>query len=290
MPIGPGIESMRSLELSKGLVELTRPGNAVVSGLLTFIGAFVAGGETAIGWPVGAAVVATVCAVGAGNAINDYFDREIDQINAPERPIPRGAVGHRQALWFSIVLFGCATVLALTLPMIAVAIAAVNLVALIAYTKLFKGLPGVGNLVVAVLGGSTFLFGAAAIEDLDPAVLVLFGLASLSTATREIVKDIEDIEGDREEGLKTLPLVVGKRRALHVGSVLLVAAVLGSPIPYIEQTFGIAYLIAVTPAVGLLLLATWQSYENPTVGQRRLKLGMFCAALAFVIGRTATVV
>jgi geranylgeranylglycerol-phosphate geranylgeranyltransferase len=280
---------MQLVEQSKGCLELTRPVNALVSGLLTFIGAFVAGGETAIGVPIAAAVAATVCAVGAGNAINDYFDRDIDQINAPERPIPRGAVRPRQALWFSIVLFAGATLLALTLPTAAIAIAAVNLVALVAYTKLFKGLPGVGNLVVAFLGGSTFLFGAAAVGAFGPAVFVLFALASLSTVTREIVKDVEDIEGDREEGLRTLPLVIGKRRALHIGTVSLLLAVLGSPLPYVQQsrTFGIAYLIAVTPAVGILLLATWQSYGDPTTGQRRLKIGMFCAALAFVVGRIA---
>jgi geranylgeranylglycerol-phosphate geranylgeranyltransferase len=280
---------MRFSELSTGLVELTRPGNAVFSGVLTFIGAFVAAGGGAAGLPVATAVLATVCAVGAGNAINDYFDREIDRINAPDRPIPRGAVTPRQALLFSTALFCCATVAALQLPVVAVAIAAVNLVALVAYTKLFKGLPGVGNLVVASLGGSTFLFGAASVQALDPVVFVLFGLASLSTVTREIVKDVEDMAGDREEGLATLPLVVGERRALHVGSVLLSGAVLASPLPYLQDTFGLAYLAAVVPAVVLLSVATWQSYRDPTVGQQRLKLGMACAALAFVIGRTATV-
>jgi len=279
---------MRFLETARGLVELTRPGNVLLSGLLTFIGAFVAEGGTALAIPVAAAVVATMFAVGAGNAINDYFDREIDRINDPDRPIPRGDVEPRQALWFSIVLFGGAVALAITLPWQAVLIAGINLVALVAYTELFKGLPAVGNLVVAYLGGSTFLFGAAAVPALDPVVFVLFGLASLSTATREIIKDVEDIEGDREEGLNTLPMAIGERRALHVGTALLVLAVLGSPVPYLLETFGIVYLVAVAPAVALFLWGAREGYTDPASGQRRLKLGMLCAALAFVVGRGVT--
>ena len=68
-----------------GLWELTRPGNAFAAGVLTFIGAFVAGiGDAAVADPavnVAAAVAATWFATAAGNAINDYFDREIDAIN-----------------------------------------------------------------------------------------------------------------------------------------------------------------------------------------------------------------
>jgi geranylgeranylglycerol-phosphate geranylgeranyltransferase len=276
---------MQFLETVRGYVELTRPGNALLSALLTFIGAFVAQGATAVTIPVGAAVLATMFAVGAGNAINDYFDREIDRINDPERPIPRGAVEPAHALGFSVALFLGAILTALTLPWEAILIAGVNLIALVAYTELFKGLPGVGNLVVAYLGGSTFLFGAAAVGGLDPVVFVLFGLASLSTATREIVKDVEDIEGDREEGLETLPLVIGERRALHVGTVLLVLAVLGSPVPFLEETFGIVYLFAVTPALAFLLWGAREGYRDPASGQRWLKVGMICAAFAFVIAR-----
>ncbi len=224
-------------ETGRGLLELTRPVNVIAASVLTFIGSFVAGGVTGEPTGVAAAVGATALAVGAGNAINDYFDREIDRINQPERAIPRGAVSPRGALAFSIVLFVSAVGLALTLPPLAIAIAAVNLLALIAYTEIFKGLPGLGNALVAYLVGSTFLFGAAAIDEAEigPAV-VLFVLAAIATLTREIIKDVEDIEGDREEGLHTLPIAIGERRALAVAAVLLVLAVVASPMPFLRGT------------------------------------------------------
>ncbi|QLG51095.1 geranylgeranylglycerol-phosphate geranylgeranyltransferase [Natrinema halophilum] len=280
---------MTAVETGRGLLELTRPVNAVAASVLTFIGAFVAGGAIEAPIAVTTAVAATGLAVGAGNAINDYFDREIDRVNRPDRAIPRGAVSPRGALVFSGLLFAGAVVLAITLPPLAIGIATVNLLALVAYTEVFKGLPGLGNALVAYLVGSTFLFGAAAVDaagDIGPAV-VLFVLAGIATLTREIIKDVEDIEGDRKEELNTLPIAIGERRALAIAAGLLVTAVVASPLPYLEGNFGIAYLLLVVPADAVMLVAAYESFENPTVGQSHLKYGMFLAALSFIVGRVA---
>jgi len=272
------------VDRGQACLELTRPGNAVAAGLLTFTGAFVAGGVSDAPWAVFAAAVATITATGGGNAINDYFDREIDAINRPDRPIPRGDISARGALWFSLALFGIAIVAALTLPLIAIGIAVFNFLALVAYTELFKGLPGVGNVLVGYLTGSTFLFGGAAVGEPLGAV-ALFGLAAVATLTREIVKDVEDIDGDREEGLRTLPIVIGRRRALTVGLVAMIGAVAASVWPYYAGTFGVVYLAVVIPADAIMLWATVRAFGDPSVGQRWIKRGMLLAAVAFVAGR-----
>jgi geranylgeranylglycerol-phosphate geranylgeranyltransferase len=150
----------------------------------------------------------------------------------------------------------------------------------------------VGNGLVAYLGGSTFLFGTAAVWPVDTTVLasvvVLFLLAALSTLAREIVKDVEDVAGDREEGLNTLPIAVGERRALVLAAVLLVVAAVASPVPYLLGTFGVAYLVVVVPADLVMLYAGYEGFGDPTAGQSHLKYGMFLAAIAFVVGRAAT--
>ncbi|MFW6003418.1 MAG: geranylgeranylglycerol-phosphate geranylgeranyltransferase [Halanaeroarchaeum sp.] len=272
----------------RGYVELARPTNTVVAGVLTFVGAFVAGGAFTRPVLVGAAVLATWLATAGGNAINDYFDRDIDRINAPDRPIPRGAVSVRGALIYSGVLFAGAVGFALLLPPLAIAIAAVDLVALIAYTRVFKGLPGAGNAVVAFLGGSTFLFGAATVGDVR-AGAVLFVLAALSTFTREVIKDIEDVAGDRAEGLRTLPIAVGERSAHVVAGIVLVVAVAASPLPYVWGIFGWPYLVVVVPANLVMLGGCAVAWPDPSRGQQILKYGMFLAAMAFVVGRLAVV-
>jgi len=273
---------------ARAAVELTRPGNAVAAGVLTFTGAFVSGGVAAAPAAVAAAVIATVAATGGGNAINDYFDRAIDAVNQPDRPIPSGAISARGALAVSVALFTVATVAALTLPLVAIGIAVVNLLALVAYTEWFKGRPAVGNALVAYLTGSAFLFGGAAVGDPFGAG-VLFLLAAVATLTREIVKDVEDIDGDRQEGLRTLPIVIGRKPALWAGIVVILPAVAASAVPYLDGTFGLSYLLVVVPADAVMLWAAGRSFSDPTASQRWLKRGMFLATAAFVVGRAAIV-
>lgn len=274
------------MDTFRGLVELTRPVNAIAAGVLTFIGAYITGNISI--YPINAslAVAATVFAISGGNAINDYFDREIDRVNAPERPIPRGAVSPRGALAFSIICFTIAVASALTLPPIAIAIAVINLFALVAYTEWFKGLPGAGNVVVAYLGGSTFLFGGAAVESGELIMVgILAVLAALSTVTREIIKDVEDIAGDRQEGLNTLPIAIGERSSLFLALACIVSAVLASPFPSLLGTFDVVYLAVVLPADVVMLVASMESFRDPTAAQSHMKYGMFLAAAAFIVGR-----
>lgn len=277
------------METVRGLIELLRPTNALVAGALTFIGAFVAGGfgsPSAMAFAVGATILGT----GAGNTINDYFDREIDAINRPDRPIPRGAVSPRLAFWYSFILFGIAVGLTLLLPWLAIAIALFNLAALIAYTELFKGLPGVGNIVVAYLGGSTFLYGGAAVGGDLSTVVILFALAASATVAREIIKDVEDITGDREEGLNTLPIAIGPTQSTQVAVGFVIVAVLASPLPYYPLgTFGLLYLGFVLPADLLFIAGAYRSFDDPGTGQRWIKLAMFIAAFAFALGRISMI-
>ena len=112
---------MSPAECVRGSFELTRPEDAIAVGVLTPIGAFVAEGIGILtnSTSLSTAVAITVLATAAGMAINDYFDRDIDRINKPGRPIPRGAVATKSTLSFSLVLFITTGALALLLPLVA---------------------------------------------------------------------------------------------------------------------------------------------------------------------------
>ncbi len=284
----PAVDGDDVHDTARGIVELARPGNCVAAAVLTGTGAFVAGIDAAVG-PTAVAMVVTAVAVAAGNAINDYFDREIDAINRPDRPIPRGAVSPRGALAVSAGWFALAVALAALLPPLSIVIAAVNLVALVTYTTVFKGTPGLGNVLVSYLVGSTFLFGGAAVGR-PTAVVVLALLAGLSTFVREVIKDVEDIAGDRKEGLSTLPIAIGERRALWLAAVALGVAVAVSPVPYLTGTFGRIYLVGVAAADAVMLFACYESFDDPATAQRRFKYGTFLATVAFVAGRAVVLV
>lgn len=273
-------ETAAVVERGAALVEVMRPANAVFAGVATVVGAFVAGFELE---PAAVAAVVTALGTGAGNSVNDYYDADIDAVNRPERPIPSGRLPQRDAVVLTAALFAAALALTVAfLPMLAIAIGVVNLVLLVVYSSHLKRTPLVGNVVVAFLSGSAFLFGGAAVGDAST-TLVLFALAALVTLGREVVKDLEDVEGDREEGARTVPIVWGRRYALAIAAGSVGVAVGLAPLPYLFQGFGGSYLAVVSVACGVALYGVAASAGDPGRGQRVLKAAMAVALAAFAL-------
>lgn len=224
---------------------------------------------------------------GAGNAINDFFDIKIDSINRPERPIPSGRVSAKEALYFSYLLFALGTVLAFSINPVCGFIALFNSLLLIFYAKTLKSTPLLGNLSIGYLTGSTFLFGASVfgVKGLET-LFVLFLLAALAITAREIVKDIEDMEGDRQEGADTLPLRIGAKKAGYLAVLIGFLAVLLSPLPYFMSILGMRYLYLVFLADLGFLAAIYQLLvrDSPTKSSKMFKIAMLFALIAFVAG------
>jgi len=165
-----------------------------------------AGSEiTLYGTQVALAFVVCFVVTAGGNAINDFYDAKIDAVNKPHRPIPSGRISPRRAFAFAVGLFGIGIALSYLINPICFFIAAANSLLLIGYAYKLKRTVLWGNVSIGYLTGSTFLFGGAAVNEIM-VTFVLFMLAMLATMGREIVKDIEDIKGDKKEGLITLPI------------------------------------------------------------------------------------
>jgi geranylgeranylglycerol-phosphate geranylgeranyltransferase len=224
---------------------------------------------------------------GAGNAINDYYDFEIDSINRPERPIPSGRVKLKEALYFSYLLFALGTFTAFSIQQICGVIAFFNSLMLILYAKTLKSTPFLGNLSIGYLTGSTFLFGASVFgfEGLK-ALFVLFVLSALAITAREIVKDIEDMEGDKMEGIDTLPLRIGAKKASYIAVLIGFLAIFLSPLPYLMSILGLRYLYFVLLADLGFFAAIHQilTLKNPAKSSKMFKIAMFFALLAFIAG------
>jgi geranylgeranylglycerol-phosphate geranylgeranyltransferase len=177
------------------LLEILRPFNCLMAGAAAIIGLLIAGGFDAEAFVL--IFLAVFLITGAGHAVNDYYDREIDAVNRPTRPLPSGRISPRSALTYSLLLFVTGCIMAGTLNQICLAVAALNSTLLFFYARNLKATPLAGNLCVAYLTGSTFIFGGAAHGLLGmEANLVPAGLSFLATMSREIAKDIEDAEGD----------------------------------------------------------------------------------------------
>ncbi|MEC7698219.1 MAG: UbiA family prenyltransferase, partial [Candidatus Thermoplasmatota archaeon] len=191
-------------------IALTRPGNVVLTAVAVVAGSFIAAGDSILDFQVEIVIasLAAMMLVGGGNALNDYNDRESDKENHPNRPIPAGLINADEALVYSrillsvgllIVLFGLAN----KLPFI---IALIGTVTLISYENNLKALGLSGNMAVGFMSGAVFLYAGMVVNDPGP-TLWMFGLAFLATVAREIVKDIQDLEGDTDRF--TLPARIG---------------------------------------------------------------------------------
>ncbi|WP_209680077.1 geranylgeranylglycerol-phosphate geranylgeranyltransferase [Methanohalophilus levihalophilus] len=274
-------------------LQLMRIGNCGMGAFASAIAVFIAfgiltNGEASL-FPVldSLLVMATVVLVtGAGNTINDYFDIHIDSINRPNRPIPSGNVSARSALNFAILLFAVGIFLALWINYVCAAIAIFNSFLLILYARNLKGMPLIGNFSVGYLTGSTFLFGGAVfgIPGLS-ALAILFLLATFATISREIVKDIEDMEGDLRDGARTLPIVAGEKASVMLASSLGVIGIIASPYPYITGLLGEGYLYLVILADAVFAFAILTILRgNPAKSSKLFKYAMFLALFAFVAG------
>ena len=219
---------------------------------------------------------------GAGNSLNDYFDREVDRVAHPKRPIPMGIVRPNHAFAISAVFFIVAFALSLFVDVWSVIIVMSSVAVMVGYEILLKAEGFAGNLAISWLTGALFLFGGAAVEELELAWILAL-LAFLATLGREIVKDIQDLEGDR--GVRrTLPMRIGVRNAGIVGSVAFLAAVAISPVPYLLELLSIWYVPVVILADAIFIYCSWIHFGSPEKGQKIAKLAMLISLLAFLVG------
>jgi geranylgeranylglycerol-phosphate geranylgeranyltransferase len=281
----------------KAYLELMRYGNCIMAAIAASIGVFIAYNILAVNTPgillfpfIGSALVfLTVFLVtGAGNSINDYYDIEIDRVNKPKRPIPSGRVSTSAALRFSLALFAAGTASAFLINVPCGMIALFNSLLLIYYARALKRTAFLGNLAVGYLTGSTFLFGGAVFFESGglESVFVLFLLATLATIAREIVKDIEDMDGDMKDRARTLPIVIGPRRAAYIAASIGLIAVLASPLPYMQSLMSARYLFLVAVADLLFAIAVYEilGKDNPAGSSRMFKLAMAFALISFLAG------
>ena len=232
--------------------------------------------------PVVLSMVIASLFTAAGNSLNDYFDRETDKAAHPERPIPSGRVLPKTARSLSVVMFGAAFVMSFFVGLYSILIVASAILIMVYYEMHLKARGLSGNLAIGWLTGALFLFGGAAVDGLELA-WILAALAFLATLGREIVKDIEDIEGDKGSRL-TLPMRLGKRDAGIAASMSFVAAVALSPAPYLLDLLSVWYVPVVAAADAIFIYCALIQFQNPRMGQKVAKLAMFVALVAFLLG------
>ena len=231
-------------------------------------------------------LLSTALVTAAGNVINDWFDRDIDAINKPRRPIPSGGVSPRAALALYFVLLAAIAACVTTLPAPQGLWVAAWAALLHIYSWRAKKIWLAGNILVASVVSSAFLLGAYAAGGI-PAGVVPALFTFFFVLGRELVKDTEDLAGDRECGARTVPVVSGPGAALTAAAVIFIALAASIPLPYISGIFGRAYLATMLLSVLPVLVVSCVfclRRRSPAFVSLLLKLGMFCGVAAFYLG------
>ena len=266
-------------------LEILRPFNALMGVIAVLLVAIISGNFT-IYVPVACVIVFIF--TGAGNAINDYVDHKIDAINKPERPIPSGRISLRAAAIYSIALFTISTLMALVIGIIPGIIVVLSAILMFLYAYRLKKSCLIGNVSIAFLTGLCFVFAGVVLQTVFLSVLLGF-YAFLMTMAREIVKDMEDVEGDSAEGASTFPIRYGMRASSTLAAVFMIVASLTSPLLFFIGIFNIIYLIVLLFAIILFLACAIsilrdQSLNNTRIVSKRIKIGMGIVFLAFALG------
>jgi len=272
-----------------GLTRLTRPLNGIIVFISVFLGAFLAKGNIDPVINVILAAIAFFLLLSAGNALNDYYDVETDRINKPTRPIPSGQVKRQYALTFAIILFAISLVPGLLINWMAFSIVCMVCALLVLYTIKLRQVLFIGNILIGFLTGLTFIWGGFAVGATSGAIVPAV-FAFLFTVGREIVKDIQDVKGDKAVGLLSLPIKWGQRRAMYISFIFLILVILVSPLPYILNIYSLYYLICVVIGVDLILiycmiiLLKELSERSAARAANLMKLGIFIGLGAMYIG------
>jgi len=237
-------------------------------------------------------MTAAMCAAAYGNVINDILDIKSDRVSHPNRPLVNGTMSVRAAVIFAVLLVTGSLLSAYHASLFHLKAALIPVILLTLYSIYFKRTPIIGNIIVAALVAYALLFGS--LPHPQTKILILPAvLAFLLNFCREIVKDIEDIGGDKAAGFTTtanLPLNTLK-------TVLLVTAVVYSSILFIPslvlRDFGMIYTVICLFAVltlhiiwvNIVLKTDWNSGANLNKISKILKFEMLAGLLALAVDR-----
>ena len=273
-------------------IKLIRPANAAITGCATALGIWLTG-TRGFGAPLRSTLLLAAAAMAAaayGNAVNDILDVESDRVSHPSRPLASGALTARAAAALAAALALGSLACAAAASTFHAAAALVPVALLTMYSIYFKRTRVVGNIIVAALTGYALLFGSLP----RPETKILFApalLAVLLNFCREIIKDVQDAEGDRAAGWATsasLPAWGIRAILTSVGAIYIV--LMWAPSLMLGD-FGMAYnavcLVAVLPLqiYWMALILRPELEKNAGRAGTALKLEMVAGMAALALDK-----
>ncbi len=272
-------------------IEIIRPVNSVMNGIAVIVGYIIACGCLTLNLNLVWGFLVGFFLTASSMVINDYFDRFIDAINAPTRPIPSGRISEKKAIAYGITLGLVGLFTALYLGLLFFTIALLSYTISLLYNWKMKKTGLLGNLMVSYCVAIPFIYGSLLTSLNNTAIALIFALiAFLANTGREITKGIVDVVGDRERGVMTVAVRYGERKAAITASVFYISAVVLSFLPIYLKMVNVLYIpLIIVTDIGIIW-ATLKILKTPTreeayMVKNKILFFMMIGMIAFMLGR-----
>jgi len=269
------------MHTARAIWQLLRLEHGVMLALGILVGAVIAV-PSVPPWPTFVLVFCVALFLEASTfALNDYYDVEIDRRNKRiDRPLVRGDLSPQMAVGLAAVLFPLGLLAAFFVNLPCFLIAVVTALFALVYDVVLKRVKVVGNFFIAYVMAIPFVFGGVAVIPsgggmgaLQPAILMVALIAFVAGVGREVMKDVQDFEGDRAMGVKSFPRYLGLRGAGVLAAVFYLTAVALSFVPFFlalfERYYGNYVYLGFIVVTDLLLI--WASLQ--LVRRRKVEFG-----------------
>ncbi len=271
-------------------IKITRPINVLITFFVVVVAILITQKEQTDFSTILLASLAASLVAAAGNIVNDIYDIESDKISHPNRVLILGEISKKEGWIEYIFLNSFSIIISVTLSAKLLIIVIATIILLYIYSSTLKKLPLFGNVTIALLTGLAFVYGGFTSGN-PVAAIVPAVFAFLINLIREIVKDIQDIEGDKSSGVITFPIMFGFQRSKILILFITFSLILFTLYPFITELYKIEYFIAVMVFVNPLLILSLKilfdskKENNLTVVSNMLKLNMVLGLIAIYLGK-----
>jgi geranylgeranylglycerol-phosphate geranylgeranyltransferase len=228
----------------KAVAEISRPINVLITFLTVIVAGFIALHEISYQPAIFYAAISAALINAAGNIINDIFDLDVDKVNRPERVLPSNRMKKSEAYFFFAIFNLTALIFAYFVNIACLVISIFAIIIVFFYSLYFKKVILLGNFIVGFLTGMAFVYGGLAVDSLETSIIPAF-YAMVINFVREIIKDVEDMEGDKEAGIDTYPLIFGADASFFVSKIVILAFAFITLLPYVLKIYSFYYLLIV---------------------------------------------
>lgn len=269
-----------------GLFHLFRPLNGLMAAAAVLIGWYVSSEEsTAVPPVIPILMVSAFGFVSLANIANDLDDIAQDRKVHPRRALPSGSVDRTTAIVTMVLILSVVLVLFVLTALlnggpITLAILVIGFFLIVLYERKAKDKGIIGNIIVALSTTLPFFLGAS-VPGISAKVILLCPMAFTINLTRELLKDVCDIEGDRG-WRSSFPILYGVDRTLRASDMVMVLTIISSILPTLFWKVGPLYLVPVIVADFLFISASFISRTRVSLSVQLLKVGMVFGLLGFI--------